>query len=167
MEKENFEPCPFCGCKDIFIGTVAEVHGLPEVDNDGNNWNGTHYTAICNASFGHNGCGASIGWDCKTYNEAVDRWNTRAGFEFDSPAISYEERYVNDYKQKMVIEYNALKVHYNKLHKMIVKYDANTLDYEPTCPIDLLRKQKAAMGEYLNILEIRAEIENVNLEKEN
>ena len=45
---------------------------------------------------------------------------------------------------------------------MIVKYDAGTLDFKPTCPIDLLRRQKATMGEYLNILEIRAEIENVH-----
>ena len=35
------------------------------------------------------------------------------------------------------------------------------LYFKPTCPIDLLRRQKATMGEYLNILEIRAEIENI------
>lgn len=58
-------------------------------------------------------------------------------------------------------EYKGLKERYNKLHRMIVKYDAGTLDFKPTCPIDLLRRQKATMGEYLNILEIRAEIENV------
>jgi hypothetical protein len=58
-------------------------------------------------------------------------------------------------------EYKQLKDRYNKLHRMIVKYDAGTLDFKPTCPIELLRRQKAAMGEYLNILEIRAEIENV------
>ena len=71
-----------------------------------------------------------------------------------------------DYKQRMINEYNEVKDRYNKLHKMIVKYDAGTLDFEPTCPIDLLREQKAVMGRYLNILEIRAEIENVNFEKE-
>lgn len=59
-------------------------------------------------------------------------------------------------------EYKGLKERYNKLHRMIVKYDAGTLDFKPTCPIDLLRRQKAIMGEYLNILEIRAEIENVH-----
>ena len=59
-------------------------------------------------------------------------------------------------------EYKQLKDRYNKLHRMIVKYDAGTLDFKPTCPIELLRRQKAAMGEYLNILEIRAEIENVH-----
>lgn len=46
---------------------------------------------------------------------------------------------------------------------MLVKYDAGTLEFKPTCPIELLRKQKATMGEYLNILEIRAEIEKVTL----
>ena len=51
---------------------------------------------------------------------------------------------------------------------MIVKYDAGTLDFKPTCSIDLLRRQKAIMGEYLNILEIRAEIENIRgLDDEN
>lgn len=61
------------------------------------------------------------------------------------------------------IEYSELKERYTKLHKMLVKYDAGTLEFKPTCPIELLRKQKATMGEYLNILEIRAEIEKVTL----
>ena len=60
-------------------------------------------------------------------------------------------------------EYKQLKDRYNKLHRMIVKYDAGTLDFKPTCPIELLRKQKATMGRYLNILEIRAEIEKITL----
>lgn len=61
-------------------------------------------------------------------------------------------------------EYYELKERYMKLHKMLVKYDAGTLEFEPTCPIELLRKQKSAMGEYLNILEIRAEIEKITLQ---
>nr|DAP61549.1 MAG TPA: hypothetical protein [Caudoviricetes sp.] len=60
-------------------------------------------------------------------------------------------------------EYHELEERYDKLHKMLVKYDAGTLEFKPTCPIELLRKQKATMGEYLNILEIRAEIEKVTL----
>lgn len=68
------------------------------------------------------------------------------------------------YKARMAAEYKELKAKYTKLHKMIVKYDAGTLDFTPTCPIDLLREQKATMGKYLNILEIRAEIENVSLD---
>lgn len=60
-------------------------------------------------------------------------------------------------------EYSELKERYNKLHKMLVKHDAGTLEFKPTCSIELLRKQKATMGGYLNILEIRAEIEKITL----
>ena len=68
-----------------------------------------------------------------------------------------------EWQTRFRIEYSELKELYNKLHKMLVKYDAGTLEFKPTCPIELLRKQKATMGEYLNILEIRAEIEKVTL----
>lgn len=46
---------------------------------------------------------------------------------------------------------------------MVVKMEAGTLDFEPTCPIDLFRNQLAAMGNYLYILEVRAEIEGIEL----
>ena len=46
---------------------------------------------------------------------------------------------------------------------MLVKADAHTLDFEPTCPLDLLRDQKVAMGKYLYCLEVRAEIEHIKL----
>lgn len=49
---------------------------------------------------------------------------------------------------------------------MLVKYDANKLEFTPTCPIDLLRKQASVMGQYLYILETRAVIEDVNLNDE-
>lgn len=65
------------------------------------------------------------------------------------------------YKDRMIKEYRDLKEKYNKLHKMIVKYEAGTLGFEPTCPMGLLREQKSHMGQYLNILEIRAEIEGI------
>lgn len=68
-----------------------------------------------------------------------------------------------EWQTRFRIEYSELKERYTKLHKMLVKYDAGTLEFKPTCPIELLRKQKATMGEYLNILEIRAEIEKVTL----
>ena len=68
---------------------------------------------------------------------------------------------MENYKDRMADEYMALKEKYNKLHKMLVKYDAGTLGFEFNCPVDLLRRQAKAMGEYLYILEIRAEIEDV------
>ena len=68
-----------------------------------------------------------------------------------------------DYKDRMKVEYTQLKDKYDKLHKMLVKYDAGRLEFTPTCPIELLREQASMMGRYLYILEVRAVIEEVNL----
>lgn len=68
-----------------------------------------------------------------------------------------------DYKERFKAEYYQLKIRYQKLHKMVVQYEAGTLSFTPSCPIDLLKRQKAAMGQYLYALEVRAEIEGVQL----
>lgn len=73
---------------------------------------------------------------------------------------------MEDYKIRFIKEYKELKDKYNKLHKMIIKYEANTLDFEPTCSIDLLKEQANYMGNYLRVLEVRAEIEKIELESE-
>lgn len=67
------------------------------------------------------------------------------------------------WQERMRFEYDELKTRYEKLHRMITKYEAGTLDFTPNCSIDLLRQQKRHMGEYLHDLEIRAEIEGVEL----
>lgn len=69
----------------------------------------------------------------------------------------------DDYKNRMKAEYFQTKIRYDKLHKMIVKYESNTLDFEPSCSLDLLKKQASAMGQYLYYLEMRAEIEGIEL----
>lgn len=46
---------------------------------------------------------------------------------------------------------------------MLVKYEDGTLDFKPTCPILVLQNQKSFMGNYLKQLEIRAEIENIDI----
>lgn len=68
-----------------------------------------------------------------------------------------------DYKERMKNEYIELKDKYDKLHRMLVKYDAGKLDFTPSCPVQLLRDQAATMGKYLYILEVRAQIEGVEL----
>ncbi len=68
-----------------------------------------------------------------------------------------------DWKERMKAEYQQLKERYDKLHKMIVKYEAGTLEFTPNCPIDLLKEQAAAMGKYLYVLEVRAQIEKIDL----
>lgn len=68
-----------------------------------------------------------------------------------------------DYKERMKNEYAELKARYDKLHKMLIRHDAGTLEFALNCPIQLLRDQAAAMGKYLYILETRALIEEVEL----
>lgn len=67
-----------------------------------------------------------------------------------------------DYKDRFVAEYMQTKIRYNRLHKMIVRYEAGTLDFKPTCPLALLKEQAAAMGVYLYALEKRAELEGIH-----
>ena len=73
------------------------------------------------------------------------------------------ENDTNNYKQRFINEYVELKDRYNKLHKMLIKYDAGRLEFTPTCPINILREQESTMLKYLNILETRAIIEGVEL----
>lgn len=71
----------------------------------------------------------------------------------------------NNYKDRFKAEYFQTKIRYDKLHKMIIKAEAGTLDFKLTTPILVLKNQKSFMGQYLNQLEIRAEIEGINLEE--
>lgn len=68
-----------------------------------------------------------------------------------------------DYKERFKAEYYQTKIRYEKLHKMVVKYEAGTLNFTPKCSLELLKEQKKHMGMYLNCLEIRAEIEGIEL----
>lgn len=68
-----------------------------------------------------------------------------------------------NYKDRFKAEYYQLKTRRDKLHAMIVKYAAGSLDFEPSCPLELLEVQEKAMDEYLKILEVRAEIEKIEL----
>ena len=69
----------------------------------------------------------------------------------------------SDYKERLKAEYWQTKIRYNKLHSMVVKYEAGKLPFKPTCSIELLKQQKAAMGQYLYTLEVRAAIEEIDL----
>ena len=68
-----------------------------------------------------------------------------------------------DYEERFKAEYYQTKIRYDKLHKMIVKYEANKLGFTPSCNINLLKGQAAAMGQYLYCLEVRAMVEDIEL----
>lgn len=68
-----------------------------------------------------------------------------------------------DYKDRFKAEYYQTKIRYDKLHKMLIKYEAETLDFELSCPLEILKNQACCMGNYLKYLEVRAEIEEIEL----
>lgn len=78
-----------------------------------------------------------------------------------------------DYKERFKAEYLQTKIRYEKLKKYNTKIEAaETTQFDKNkvempkhdCPLRLLRDQQRLMGEYLHILEVRAEIEGINLE---
>lgn len=69
----------------------------------------------------------------------------------------------SDYRKRFIAEYWQTKNRYDALHRMTIRYEAGTLDFKPTCSLELLKEQKKHMGQYLRVLEIRAEIEKINV----
>lgn len=77
--------------------------------------------------------------------------------EMDKEKETWQDRFITEYKQ--------LKERYNKLHKTIVQLEAGIHNIPlPNCSLDLLKRQAKAMGEYLFVLEMRAEIACIDLE---
>ena len=68
-----------------------------------------------------------------------------------------------DFKDRFVAEYQQTKIRYDRLHKMIVKYEAGKLSFMPVWALEVLKKQASHMGQYLYILELRAQLENIEL----
>lgn len=69
------------------------------------------------------------------------------------------------WQERMQREYRETKERYEKLQKMITKYEAGVLEFTPKCSIELLKHQKRHMGEYLHDLEIRGYVEGWNCER--
>ena len=68
-----------------------------------------------------------------------------------------------DWKKRLKGEYLQLKDRKNKLHTTLVKNAAGTIQFKGNTPINLLIKQEEFMGAYLDILEMRAEYEGIEL----
>lgn len=77
-----------------------------------------------------------------------------------------------DYKERFKAEYWQTKTRYEKLKVFNNKIEAaertawgkNGVEMpKHDCPSDMLREQQSIMGQYLHILEIRAEIEGIIL----
>lgn len=68
-----------------------------------------------------------------------------------------------DFKERFIAEWMQTQIRYKKLHAMVIKYEAGTLNFTPKCSLEILKQQKSMMGQYLYWLEVRAEIEGIDL----
>lgn len=72
-----------------------------------------------------------------------------------------------DYKKRFIAEYWQTKIRYEKLKVFLTRIEAAKImeveEPKHDCPYQLLREQQRTMGEYLHILEVRAQIENIDL----
>lgn len=73
----------------------------------------------------------------------------------------------DDYRERFIAEFRQAKIRYKKLKKFCNKIEAaqrkGTEEPKHDCPLDLLREQQKHMGQYLYTLEVRAEIEGIEL----
>ena len=70
----------------------------------------------------------------------------------------------SDYKERFQAEYYQLKIRICALDNMVSKWDRGELNFQPTCPRSTYDLQLKAMREYKCILEMRAAIENIDLD---
>ena len=68
-----------------------------------------------------------------------------------------------DFKDRVRAEYYQLKIRHEGLVIMLEKYKEGTLGFTPNCSYDLLHTQLVYMECYMNVLEERAKIENIEL----
>ena len=69
----------------------------------------------------------------------------------------------DDYKQRFIAEYAQMAIRANKLSDIINRYFNDALDFKLECDIWLLVEQYMVMKHYIEILQKRAEIENIDL----
>lgn len=69
----------------------------------------------------------------------------------------------NDYKDRMLAEYQQLVIRKNALKDLLTKSEKGELNFIPKCPKEMLVKQFELMEDYAEVLRQRGLIEGVDL----
>ncbi|MDY2736356.1 crAss001_48 related protein [Intestinibacter sp.] len=67
------------------------------------------------------------------------------------------------YKDRFKAEYYQLRIRHDRLQDMLECYKDKTLIFTPKCSYDMLHTQLVYMECYMNVLEERAKVENIEL----
>lgn len=105
------------------------------------------------------------------YETGYDSWCPEAEFNMRNKQINpLRETAIlmnsDDYKERFIAEYRQLNIRYWALNKMVEKWDnggIEALGFTPTCPREMYDDQLLYMLKYMDVLEARAKIENINL----
>ena len=68
-----------------------------------------------------------------------------------------------DYKERFKAEFYQLLIRLDGLTGMLIKWENNMLDFEPKCSKETLENQVIFMQGYMDILRLRAKIEEIDL----
>ena len=103
-------------------------------------------------------------------NNDYDSWSPKEVFEdsyrkLDGLVDTALGMVSSDYKERFKAEYKQLKVRFDRLVAMCEAWDKKELKFNPTCPREMYDKQLKAMKDYLTVLEERAALEGVELDK--
>ena len=105
-----------------------------------------------------------------TYEDGYKSWYSLDAFKKNNYPVHNEElastcemMVSEDYKERFKAEYIQLKNRYEGLNRFISVLDNGALSFTPPCPRATYNFQLRAMKEYLDILEVRAKIENIYL----
>lgn len=71
----------------------------------------------------------------------------------------------DDFKERFKAEYYQTRIRCTKLGEMIAKYEAGTLPFKPKCDIEVYKKQRSVMLDYLSWLAFRSAAEGIPLEQ--
>lgn len=79
--------------------------------------------------------------------------------------LNYYSKYLgsSDYKERFIAEYHQLRIRVNKLGEMLDKWEQGKLNFTPKTPKTILVSQYNHMVEYLEILKVRASIEDIDV----
>ena len=69
----------------------------------------------------------------------------------------------DDFKERFKVEYYQLLLRLDDLKSMLIKWENNMLYFEPKCSKETLENQVIFMQGYLDILRLRAKIEEIDL----
>ena len=68
-----------------------------------------------------------------------------------------------DFKERFKAEYYQLSIRLCSLTSMLIKLENNMLDFEPKCSKETLENQVIFMQGYMDLLRLRAKIEEIEL----